>query len=509
MLNRRPFVRALFYVPLKRCNVQEVMRRCTVRLEPIDQSNYEDERIEEDERAASPDNEELKLYDLSKRGFIGVPRTYGIETFGHLGYVNLTTRLHRTPELFPKTIKPRDSAQEQFWRDLRHACMGPLPVDVIANATTGAGKTVTALWLQQECLQAPILVTVPTNYLKRQWIERITEFRGKEWVKRYVGIIQQDEMDYDGRLLCIGLAPSLAFRDYPKKLREHFGAILFDEWHKVGAPRMSNILHKYPASIRVALTATNRRDALLKVCKLHMGEPRVVSTQEVLKPTCYVVPYQRVLPRNMPIFSEYSLIDICMRDATRNDLLLKIIYERGVLRGRKVLVLSDRVRHLQHLQSRIVNDFGVPDMKTGLVVGEYETGEWKTTRAGNRKKVKIKMTSEEQALVAQTSDIVFATYGVMDTGADVSHLDMGVEATPRSNLRQAIGRVLRILPGKPTPEWYSVDDTVLSYGETSSTIFADPTPMPVLWFEEKKQHRRSSFQFHKAEIRLLELPYAH
>jgi superfamily II DNA or RNA helicase len=333
----------------------------------------------------------------------------------------------------------------------------------VFNAVTGAGKTETALYIIAHELQIPTLITVPTNKLRRQWYQCIERYFGREWCERYVGHIQQNKMDYKGRLIVLGLAPSLAFRTYPPELCRYFGCLWGDEFHKIGAPRMSQIFFKYPAAIRVGGTATNRRDALRKMCDLHMGVPRVKSRQEVMKPLVHVVSHRTDLPAGFEISSPFTVRSFLARSKERNQLLARLIYERGFLRGRNVLFLSDDTRQLQRLQEILVHTHGVPPEAVGLIVGEYYTGRWRTTRTGNRVKEKLKMTEKEQDRVAAECQIVGATYGIFDTGADVARLDMGVECTPRSNVRQAMGRVQRLMDGKPTVEWYSIFDQVFWY----------------------------------------------
>jgi hypothetical protein len=47
----------------------------------------------------------------------------------------------------------------------------------------------------------------------------------------------------------------------------------------------------------------------------------------------------------------------------------------------------------------------------------------------------------------------------MKEGTNMPWLDAGIDATPRADGEQAIGRIRRPMPGKPTPVWFTLIDT--------------------------------------------------
>jgi hypothetical protein len=481
------------YVPTRTIDVQSVMAQLRVRYIKPQEDQLQDEYAEEVQVSAQ--NEEICCYDLSVPGYIGVPRTYAIEKLNVGRFVDRTVYKPPMPEKFVKHIEPRDAEQREFMNTLAALVRGPKPVDIVANARTGTGKTVTALWLVERAIQAPTLVTVPTTYLLNQWRNRISGLMGRHWFDLYVGHIQQGKMDYRGRLICIGLAPSLARRDYPTELRRYFSALIFDEWHKIPTPSIHGILAKYPASVRIGLTATNRRDALYKVARLHLGSPRVVSKQEVMRPQVYIVPFQKALPRSVPYPSERWMVSLLAKFHDRNRMLVDLLFN-GYRRGRHIVGLSDRTEQLVTLM-RLLREL-LPENErgnVGLLVDKYPDGNGR----------KIKMPQAEREHTAANCRIILATYGLFDTGADVDRLDMGVELTPRSNLRQAIGRVLRIMPGKPVPEWYSVRDTIMVYSDAqrAAPTFMPDRPEPYEPLLEMANARLASFEFQRGTVREL------
>ena len=506
MLAGPAFTLSYTYVPLKVVrNVPALLNELTVSYIPADETtNYEDDFGSEGEAEARglTEYDTIKCYDLSVQGYIGLPRAFARKKFPFIKTVDRTPHFERQPELFPSKIKPRDPEQAEFWYNLKEAIELPGPQDIVANARTGTGKTITALWLAQDVFQAPILVTVPNNFLLNQWRQRIRDMMGAKWYADYVGHIQQDTMDFEGRLITLGLAPSLSIRTYPLPLRRGFAGIFFDEWHKIGAPRTSRILGLYPARVRIGLTATNRKDALLKVCTLHLGRPRIKSKQRVMEPVAYTKKYERTMPRDYRIATEFQIISLLSQLRDRNDMLADLIYERGWLRDRHVVALSDRTDQLIKMKQLLV-DRGVPPVNIGIVCGTYK-GQLFSEYRGKVVPKKITMTAEDKDLYAGTCNIVLTTWGQFDTGADIDHLDMGVELTPRSNIRQGMGRVLRILENKPDPEWYSINDTILYYEQQGASLFADPRPIMYDKLAEMQKGREASYKDQSATVRTLD-----
>lgn len=486
-MRKIPFMASLYYVPTRLVDVQKAMRELTVRvIRPQDGSvNHEDHY--QQETNVSADNEEIKCFDLRKSGYIGVPRQYGLSNFGHLGFVDITTKLKRR-DVFPKTIKARDAAQQAFMDELAMLIRGPKPVDIVANARTGTGKTVTALWTIANVIQSPTLVTVPTTYLLDQWRQRIADLMGEEWARKNVGHVQQSKMDC--RLITLGVSASLARREYPVWLKSFFSAIIFDEYHTIPTPSMQSILARYPASVRIGFTATNRRDALYKVASLHLGPPRVISRQEVMRPQIYIKEFTKVLPRTYRVFNERHMLSLLSRFLDRNLMLAELLIDRGYNRGRHVVALSDRTDQLVGLKQYL--DRFLPEGTVGLLVGKY--------RLNGQE---IKMTKADKEHTANNCQIALATYGLVSLGADQDKWDMGVELTPRVNVRQAIGRILRIRPGKPAPEWYSITDSIMTYNASAATMFADPIAQPYRPLLRDAEARLASFRDQNGTIQIL------
>jgi superfamily II DNA or RNA helicase len=484
MLRKRPVLSSMLYVPLTMLSdIERTKQELTFK-------SFGMELVDGEMRDTVTD---IKTYDIHKKGYLGLPRAYGLAKFPKMKYIDGTIRATIADDIPFKTansIQPRTEQQREFMSGLFMTCTSGNVVDYIANARTGSGKTVSDLWLSAQ-MGRPTLIIVHTNTLKNQWYgssedaNGILNFFGEAWTKKYVGFVQQDKCDYRGKIFVIAMGQSLISRDYGEDFYNYFGKITIDEVHKFTAPMMSKILGKFPAAIRGGYTATNKKGALRGVCDVHLGVPKVSSQQAMMKPIVYVVPYREVTKLyggNM-----YAQITAVSRLRSRNQFLARLIYKYGYTRGRNILVLSERVDQLQTLAA-FMEILGVPENEIGLYVGH---------KTENGKKIKVK--DAEYARIKKDARIIFATYGIFDTGADIARLDMGVEATPRSDVTQAIGRIIREFAGKPTPEWYTMRDDIGYKKYENSDFYTQTVPYPI--FEKRFKARVASYRKQNANIK--------
>jgi superfamily II DNA or RNA helicase len=115
-------------------------------------------------------------------------------------------------------------------------------------------------------------------------------------------------------------------------------------------------------------------------------------------------------------------------DVERNRIIARQIV-RAADAGRKVLVLTDRLDQIELLISR-VREVSAKEPTMGRYVGG--------------------MKKSERAESAQCQ-VIFGTYALAKEGLDIPELDVLVMATPKQEIAQPIGRILRSLPGKKQP----------------------------------------------------------
>jgi len=291
------------------------------------------------------------------------------------------------------------------------------------------------------------LVVTHKEFLMDQWEERIRQFTTAK-----VGRIRQSVVDVKDKDIVIGMLRSLSIKDYPTDILQQFGLVIYDEVHHAGSRVDSHALLKTSAQYTLGLSATpDRADGMTKVINWHIGN----ILYEMEKKYNYRVLVKKIYFRsNDPLFREKkiwfqgrmapshtSMTENITKIKTRNQLIVNMI---DILKGmgRKILVLSYRVEHLELLK-KMVDDKIKLDGETHIYNSYFYMG--KTKRG-------------EKRLAEKDGHIIFATMQLAEEGLDISHLDTVIFALPVSiqkdkknkkkiksskALIQSIGRILR------------------------------------------------------------------
>lgn len=307
-------------------------------------------------------------------------------------------------------------------------------------------NTMLAIYLSWK-LGLKTLVVTHKEFLMDQWEKRIEQFTSAK-----IGRIRQNRIDVDGKDIVIGMLRSLSSRDYPKEILHQFGLVIYDEVHHTGSRVDSQALLKTSAEYTIGLSATpDRVDGMTKVINWHIGD----ILYEMEKKYNYKVMVKKIyFSSDNILFREkkkwfqgrfapnhVSMTDNLIKLKTRNQLIVNFI---DILKGmgRKILILSYRVEHLQSLKEQI--DLKIKsDGESHIYNSYYYMG--KTKRS-------------EKDMAEKDGHIIFATMQLAEEGLDISHLDTVIFALPvsiqkdRKNkgkiksskaLIQSIGRILR------------------------------------------------------------------
>jgi superfamily II DNA or RNA helicase len=288
----------------------------------------------------------------------------------------------------------------------------------ILSLPTGFGKTTVALYLACR-LGLKTLIVTHKEFLADQWIERIGQFAPGTTVGR----IQADVCDVEGKDFVVGMMQSLSMKDYDASVARGFGLLIIDEVHHVSAPVFSRCLLKFCCPYMLGLSATpHRKDGLFKVIEWCIG-PLFFSIQRenqrqvtVQCATYRCERYKKPPPmiRGQTINLARIVNEMC-DDASRNDMLLGRV--RGFLgEGRTIIVLSDRRAHCEEIARRL------GDGVAGLYIGGM---------------------SQEALKESESKRVIVATYGLANEGLDIPKLDTLVLSTPKSDVVQSVGRILR------------------------------------------------------------------
>ena len=111
---------------------------------------------------------------------------------------------------------------------------------------------------------------------------------------------------------------------------------------------------------------------------------------------------------------------------------------------RKILILSDRIEHLEVLK-QMIDDIDLWTCNFYI---------------GGMKQSKLDESAE--------SDIILGSYGMAAEGLDIPTLNTLILATPRREVEQAVGRILRKINLNIRPTIYDITDQLPSFIRQSS-----------------------------------------
>ena len=303
----------------------------------------------------------------------------------------------------------------------------------------GRGKTVMAIYLAHK-LKAKTLVVVHKTFLQDQWVERIKQFTNAK-----IGIIRQDKVDVEGKDIVIAMIQSLSMRDYDISIFDKFKFVIYDEAHHCASKVFSKALYKTGANYTLALSATpDRPDGLKKVMDWYLGptiymEKRRPNQQVLAKVFKYHTNHKLFVEKTIFNRKTHSnkahmptMINNLVEIDERNNHILNIINQLRKFPERKILILSGRREHLKFLKDSVDKQ-----IKLDIENKKMEENECKTYYYLGGMKEKERKESETNG------DILFATYDMAHEGLDIDRLNTVILSTPKKNIIQSVGRIMR------------------------------------------------------------------
>ena len=286
------------------------------------------------------------------------------------------------------------------------------------------GKTTLALYICSE-LKVKTLVIVHKEFLLNQWIERIREFLPTA----RVGRIQGTTIDIENKDIVIGMLQSLSMKDYPDGTFSSFGLTIIDEVHHISSEVFSCALFKIVTKYMLGLSATmNRKDGTTKVFKMFLGDVVYKGDRDQ---------EHDVIVRGIQYRSDdddfNSIVTNFRGDVVYSTMISKLCgYNK---RSEFILrVLSDMLKEnneqqimiLAHNKSLLTYLYDAIDARKIASVGYY---------VGGMKEAALKE--------SETKKVVIATYSMASEALDIKTLTTLIMATPKTDIEQSIGRILR------------------------------------------------------------------
>uniref|UniRef100_A0A6C0B8S6 Helicase ATP-binding domain-containing protein n=1 Tax=viral metagenome TaxID=1070528 RepID=A0A6C0B8S6_9ZZZZ len=291
-------------------------------------------------------------------------------------------------------------------------------------------NTVMALKIISD-LKKKTLIIVHKEFLMNQWIERIEEFLPGS----RIGKIQAQVCDIKDKDIVIGMVQTLYDKDFPAGTFDSFGLTIIDEVHRIGSEQFSKTLFKTITPYMLGISATvDRKDKLTRVLYMFIGEKIYEEKRNNDDAVCVrAIEYQTG-------DSQFNEVEIDYRGNTKYSSMIVKLCEYGprsdfIVRVLKDLVDEDndsQIMVLCHNRSLLTYLYQAIDYRKFASVGFY---------VGGMKQAALQDT--------ESKNIVLATYAMAAEALDIKTLSTLVMVTPKTDIVQSVGRILRVKHENP------------------------------------------------------------
>ena len=367
----------------------------------------------------------------------------------------------------------------------------------IFQAAPAYGKTVVMV-AYVSLLQQKTLLLVNKIDLREQFMDRVNQYTNIKEVEAQTGQPFMGELKFDkeGNPVTYPITVStyqlIAYEpERLKKIQNMFGLVLVDECHRAPATSLTRILRDMNPALFMGVSATPRRkDGYHKLLPDLIGPVRFKSSVvnncdiKIVKGTHFAVNSK---------MGWTTLISVVTKSVTRNKKIIDNILV-DILEGRRLIVLTDRTKHVEDL-CKMAKQAGVKaDFLTGAADNERRDAVIKRVDALDQainylKEVSVKTEAIDWDAVLTWSDLfesteplklgveinnkvkkiyedridcLVATSKLFGEGSDIPCIDTLHLVVPTANdvfMEQAIGRVQRDYPRKLTPKAVFYADT--------------------------------------------------
>ncbi|MCG3682217.1 DEAD/DEAH box helicase [Aliarcobacter butzleri] len=283
----------------------------------------------------------------------------------------------------------------------------------ICVAPPGFGKTLLGAKIF-EIRACTTLIVVNKNMLLNQWIERFVDYFG--YNKKDIGYLGKGFNKLNGQ---IDVATMQSLKNDPKII-ENYSFVIVDECHHIPALTFEQIIKSFKGKYILGLSATpNRKDELQPILFQQLGE----ISYEYKKKKTHTNKLQIIRTQFVSNADNYATIinELCI-DEDRNNLIVDII-KKNI--DRKILLLTDRIEHINVLESLLQKD----------------NIDYISVHGSLNKKEQV-----ENMNLVKTKSLILATTSYFGEGIDFPHLNTILFATPISyygRLIQYLGRIGR------------------------------------------------------------------
>lgn len=233
------------------------------------------------------------------------------------------------------------------------------------------------------------------------------------------------KIEYDCSICMI---QTICIQDFPQNFFSDYGFTIFDECHHLGAQHFSKSLFKIQTKKMLGLSATPiRADGLTKVFEMFLGKPLFWEKTREPDPTvevkgvhitCQDTDYLKIPYDYKKDIIIARLLTYVVECKERNEEIARWIKKLADDENRKILVLSARIAHLQELEKLLPSNIKISYYIGGMKEEIRETG-------------------------AKEAKVLLASYSMASEAMNIKTLNTVILASPRSNVEQSTGRILR------------------------------------------------------------------
>ncbi len=376
---------------------------------------------------ATFENPQIKILQNLRKPIFNTPKS--IYSFEEKDYQLILPRglMRNVIELFKQNNLDTSYIDERFYKEeefpeikFKLRDEQKIAVDYISKkdfslciAPPGFGKTLIGAKMI-ELRKANTLVIVNKNMLLDQWIDRFVSYFG--YKKSDIGFLGKSKNKLNNKL---DVATMQSLKNNIDIIK-NYSFVIVDECHHIPALTFEKIIKSFQGKFILGLSATpNRKDGMEPLIYQQLGSIAYeVKSKKSLTNKLKIV--ETEFRSEVDNFSD--LIAELINDNNRNNLIIEEIEKYS---KRKILLLTDRIEHIENLE-----------LILKLKEIEY------ISIHGSLKKSEQVVSMEK----VSTASLVLATTSYFGEGIDFPHLDTIIFATPISyygRLVQYLGRIGR------------------------------------------------------------------
>ena len=322
----------------------------------------------------------------------------------------------------------------------------------VLKAFPAFGKTVTAIAIIAR-FQVSTLIIVNKDDLMKQWKERLDQFlempplpdKRTHYVRHFNGSSKKL-----GYRIDIASIQSLANVEDIETLTQPYGLVLVDECHHIAADSAVSVIRRINARHIYGLTATTERsDGLENVIYMFLGPVRYTASEASHRASYQ---FRQIL---IPRYTSYrylketnqmaELYSALAKDQARNHLIVQDILKEYRNKG-KIIVLSERVEHVEHLAKQL----------------RYAADNVYAVHGNLSRKERDEILLTVQNKTENESYILLSTSQLLGEGFDLPSLKtlfLTLPISGKSRIAQYTGRIHRNYEGKDEVRVYDYVDS--------------------------------------------------